>query len=130
MEYYSAIKKNEIIPFAATWMDPRDYHTKQIIKRKTNTIDFTYTWNLEYNTNELIYKTETDSQTQRIDLWLPRRKGVAEGWSGSLGLGDANSYIEWVNNKVLLYSTGNYTQYTVINHNGKEYKKEHIYIYV
>ena len=35
--------------------------------------------------------------------------------------------IGWINNKVLLYSTGNYTQYPVINHNGKEYEKECIY---
>ena len=26
--FYSAIKKNEIMLFAATWMDIRDYHTK------------------------------------------------------------------------------------------------------
>ena len=32
-------------------------------------------------------------------------------------------YIERINNKVLLYSTENYIQYLVINHNGKEYKK-------
>ena len=32
-------------------------------------------------------------------------------------------YIEWINNKVLLYSTGNYIQYPVINHNGEEYEK-------
>ena len=30
---------------------------------------------------------------------------------------------------VLLYSTGNYIQYPVINHNGKEYEKEYIYIH-
>ena len=30
-------------------------------------------------------------------------------------------YIEWINNKVLLCSTGNYMQYPVIKHNGKEY---------
>ena len=28
-------------------------------------------------------------------------------------------YIGQINNKVLLYSTGNYIQYPVINHNGK-----------
>ena len=37
-------------------------------------------------------------------------------------------YIEWVNNKVLLYNTGNYIQYPMINCNGKEYKKR-IYMY-
>ena len=26
-------------------------------------------------------------------------------------------YIGWINNKVLLYNTGNYIQYPVINHN-------------
>ena len=38
-------------------------------------------------------------------------------------------YIEWIDNKVLLYSTGNYIQYPVIKHNGKEYEKECVYIH-
>ena len=29
-------------------------------------------------------------------------------------------------NKILLYSTGNYIQYPVINHKGNEYEKEYI----
>ena len=33
-------------------------------------------------------------------------------------------YIEWINSKVLLYNTGNYIQYLVINHNRKEYEKK------
>ena len=36
-------------------------------------------WNLKYDTNELIYETETDLSMkhgkQRADLWLP-------GWGG------------------------------------------------
>ena len=36
-------------------------------------------------------------------------------------------YIEWINNKVLLYSTGNYIQYPVTSHNGKEDEKEKKY---
>ena len=39
-------------------------------------------------------------------------------------------YIGWINNKVLQCSTGNYIQYPVISHNGKEYEKGYIYIYI
>ena len=35
-------------------------------------------------------------------------------------------YTEWLNNELLLYSTGNYIQYPMINHTGKEYEKEYI----
>ena len=37
-------------------------------------------------------------------------------------------HLEWIN-KVLMYITDNYIQYPMINHNGKEYKKECIYVY-
>ena len=38
------------------------------------------------------------------------------------------AYKEWINNKVLLYSTGNYIQYPVIYPDGKDYDKECIYV--
>ena len=34
----------------------------------------------------------------------------------------------WINNKVLLYSTGSSIHHPVINHKGKEYEKEYVYI--
>ena len=38
VEYYSAIKKNEVMPFAATWMDIDISILSEVRKRKTNTI--------------------------------------------------------------------------------------------
>ena len=38
MEYYSAIKKNEIMPFAATWMDIEIIILSEISQTKTNII--------------------------------------------------------------------------------------------
>ena len=38
IEYYSAIKKNEIMPFAATWMDLEIIILSEVSQRKTNTI--------------------------------------------------------------------------------------------
>ena len=52
-----------------------------------------------------------------------------KGWGGGrmeweFGIGRCELlYIGWINNKVLLYSTGNCIQYPIINHNGKEYEK-------
>jgi len=39
-------------------------------------------------------------------------------------------HLVWINNKGLLHSIGNYIQYPGINHKGKEYKKECVYICV
>ena len=36
MEYYSAIKKNEIMPFAATWMGMEIIILSKVNQRKTN----------------------------------------------------------------------------------------------
>ena len=36
----------------------------------------------------------------------------------------------WVNNKVLLYSTEDYSQDAVISHNGKESKKKNMFVCV
>ena len=38
MDYHSAIKKNEIMPFAATWMDLEIIIGSEITQTKTNTI--------------------------------------------------------------------------------------------
>ena len=54
--------------------------------------DITYIWNLKHGPNEAIDETETDSQTQRKDLWVPREGG--EGWTVILGLVDANCYVQ------------------------------------
>ena len=65
---------------------------------------------------------QTDSQ--RTDLWLPRGRGCGGGLDWEFGISRCKLvYREWINSKVLLYSTGNHSQYPVINHNGKEYEK-------
>ena len=42
--------------------------------------DVVYMWNLKNSyTNELIYKTETDSHTLKTNLWLPKWERWGEG---------------------------------------------------
>ena len=70
MEYHSVTKKNEIMPFAATCIDLEII----ILNEGSLLYDITYTWNLKYDTDELIYKTETDPLTQKTNLRLSKGK--------------------------------------------------------
>ena len=44
-------------------------------------------WNLNYDTNELIYETETDSQAYSTNLWSPRVREVGGGKYWEFGIG-------------------------------------------
>ena len=46
MEYYSAIKKNEIMPFAATWMDLEIVILSDVRQRQIS-YDIAYMWTLK-----------------------------------------------------------------------------------
>ena len=46
MEYYSAIKKNEIMPFAATWMDLEIIILSEVSQTEKDKYHITYMWNL------------------------------------------------------------------------------------
>ena len=50
----SAVKKSEIMPFASTWMDLGIIILSEVNQSKMNSNDITYTYNLKYDTNELI----------------------------------------------------------------------------
>ena len=56
---------------------PRDYHTKwSKSDRKRQTLyDITYMWNLKTNTNELIYKTETNKHRKQTYGYQRGRAG-------------------------------------------------------
>ena len=65
MEYYLAIKKNKILPFATTWMHLEGIRLNEVSqteKYKYHMISVICRI-LKNDKNELIYKTETGSQS-------------------------------------------------------------------
>ena len=67
------------MPFSALWMDLENTIVSEMYTvfsemSEKDIYDITYVWNLKNNTNEYIYKTETDSQTYKTNLWLSKGK--------------------------------------------------------
>ena len=65
MEYYPAIKKNEIMPLSVTWMDPETITLNEVSQmEKKISYDIIYMLNLKNMIQmNLFTKTEIDSQT-------------------------------------------------------------------
>ena len=101
---------------------PGDYHTKcRKSERERYHMIITYMWNLQYDTNELINDTETDSWG--TGWWLPG--GVGRGWMNwEFGVSICELLsIEQITKKVQLYNTENYNPYPLIKYSGKQYGK-------
>ena len=84
-------------------------------------------WNLKYDTNELIYEADSLIDMQNRCEW-PRRKGGGGGMDWEFGVSRCKFTYRVDKYKVLLCRMGNYIQYPVINHNGKEYEKECLWV--
>ena len=83
MEYYCH-KKEWNIAICNNMGRPRMYHTEWS-KSKTNIIWYDLYVESKNNTNEIIYKTQTDSQTWKTNLWIPKGK---QGERNKLGIWD------------------------------------------
>ena len=63
MEYYSVIKRNERVPFAATWMDLEIIIITEVGHSEEDKCHIPLMWNTKNDINGLMYKTERDSET-------------------------------------------------------------------
>ena len=111
MEYYSAIKKHGIMPFAATWMDlERSYWVKEVRQRRGNNA-----WHLLYvDSKEKWYKWNLQNRKRPTDL--EKNRGCqGEGWTeGIVRDFGMDMYtllcLKSIPDKDLLDSTGNSIQ--------------------
>ena len=80
-EYYSAMKKNEILPFATTWMDLEGIMLSEVSQTETNMYDITYMWNFKkiQQTSEEEWSRLTDAENKLV---------VASGGGGNIGQGN------------------------------------------
>ena len=92
MEYYSAIKKNKIMPFAATWMELETLILSEISQKDKDKYYMISLINGIYYTAQMNLSTEKKSMDLENRLVVAKGEGV--GWTGNLGLIDAN-YCLW-----------------------------------
>ena len=76
------------MPFVATWMELETLILSKSERERQVSYDITYTWNLIYGINEPFHRKEMHGLGEQTCgcQW----GGEGMGWTGSLGLTDAN----------------------------------------
>ena len=94
MWYIQYIQWNITQPFSATWMDLEIIRLSEVSQKERQIpYDITYMWNLKYDTNEHIYKTNRLTDIREQPCGCHRGGSVGEGRTGSLGSADADYYV-------------------------------------
>ena len=62
VDYYSAIIKNEILPFAMAWMELESIMISKPVRERQIPYDFTHMWNLRNKTSKEKKKREKDKK--------------------------------------------------------------------
>ena len=71
---YSAIKKNEILPFLSICTDLEGIILSKVSQAEKDKVSLTYTWTLK--TNQMNKHNKTELQRPRTNSWLPQGKEV------------------------------------------------------
>ena len=118
VDYYSAVKRNETMLLAATQMDLEIIKPNEINQKDQTTWYHLHVESkIQHKWMYLWSKTDTDIEN-RIMLANMEEGAWVKDWEFEI-IKCKLLYTGQINNKVLLYSTGNYIQYPVTNHNSK-----------
>ena len=93
MEYYSDIKKNDMMPFAATWLDLEIIVLIEGCHREKDKYHITLLIHGTKNTTQvnLSIKQKQIQDTENRLMVAKIGRGGREGWIGGLGLADADA---------------------------------------
>ena len=86
MEYYSAIKRNEIGSFVEMWVDLETVIQSEVSQKKKNKYRIlTHVCGTQKNgTDEPVCRAEVETQMQRTNVWTPRGENRGAGDGGML----------------------------------------------
>ena len=124
-------KKNKTMPFAVTWMELEILILSEVRKRKTNTIWYHlhveskiwHKWTYLQHRNRLMHRENR--------LVVAKKEKGESGRDWDFGVSRCKLlHLEWRSNEVLQYSTGNYTQFLGMEHDGRYYNKGNVCVCV